>query len=136
MNRRKSQSKETKRFKLLIFGTLGAAGAFFVISFLLSLVTYALNDPLGTIGIMSEAALIISAFISGFVISRLGKEGGMLTAFLSGLLFSLIMLLSGFIASGGKIPLSCLLSYAIYIAVTSLAALLARKKGHRRRRKI
>ena len=83
MTRRNTASKETRRFKLLLLGTVGAFTVFFTASFIFSLFAYAMNDPLGVLGIMSLASLIISAAVSGFAISKIGGEGGILTSILS-----------------------------------------------------
>ena len=136
MTKHKHQVKDKSRFKALILGTVGQTLAFFIISFLLSILAYMTKDPLGLIGIISVSALVLTALISGFVISYRDGQGGVITAVLSSLLFTLIMLLSGFITGGGKMPLSCLINYIIYIAVTTLAAALARKRPRTHRRKI
>ena len=136
MTKRKSVSKDNSRFKLLIFGTIGTMLLFLIICFALSLLAYAINDPLGIIGITSLLSLILCAVISGYVLSRKGGESGAITSILSSLLFSLIMLLTGLIISGGKMPISCLFNYLIYMATASLFAYFGRKKAKRTKRRL
>ena len=135
MTKRKPTSNDTSRFRLMLFGTLGSIILFFVISFVFSLISLLLNDPLGIVGIISIMALILCSIVSSFVISRIGGAGGAFTAILSALLFSLIMLLLGLALSGGKMHFGCIVNYLIYMAVSSVSAYFARPRARIKRRR-
>ena len=134
MAKRKKRKEAPTGVKLLLLGTLIMTVIFLALSLLFSFIAYTTADPLYFIGLLSIAALMITAAASGFLEARLG-EGSVLTPFLSSLLFVLIMLLIGLIASGGAVPLGCIINYASFVALATLSALLGKKSLEKSRRR-
>ncbi|MBQ7363437.1 MAG: TIGR04086 family membrane protein [Clostridia bacterium] len=118
----------------MLLGTLASALLTAVLTFIFSFISYSTKNPDSTVGIFSIIALILTAAVTGFTVSRLKGEGGVLIATLSSLLFTLILLLIGLIAGGGSLPLGCIINYLCFIAVSALAAVLGRRRGRRVRR--
>jgi len=93
------------------------------------------DDPTGKAGLYSLLALLLSAAVSGFTVSRLSGEGGVKLAALCALAIVLIMLLISIIATG-KIPsVGALMNYGCYLGVAALSALVGRKREKRHRRR-
>ena len=135
MAKRRGLSKEARPFKLLLLGTALSLLLFFTTTLISAFITNSLPDPLGNIGIASIATLAVCALLSGGITSYFAGDGGVVTATLSSLLFSLIMLLIGFICTGGKLPVYCLINYGIFIATSALSAIITRKLTRKRKRR-
>ena len=136
MKRRNSRIQNRRsigRIGALLIGTLASALTLAAVTLIISVILYYTSDPTRHIGILTTVALIATGVVCGALIPRLQKEGGRLTALLSSLLLSLILLLVGAIVSGGRVPLYCFINYSAYVAVTALVASVAgrKRRGYR-----
>ncbi len=132
MKRHKKRHEAPSGATAMLIGTLASAIITAVLSLIFSFVAYNMSNPDGVIGIFSLAALLIAGAAVGFILSRAYGRGGILIAALSSLLFSLILLLIGLIAGGGALPLPCIINYLSFIAVSTLAAFLGKKREKHR----
>lgn len=99
-----------------------------------SLIINMLKNPLGATDVGSLLVLLLSAALSGLVISRLGGDGKLLSVLLSSLSVSALLMLIGLILSEGAVGGRVILNYLCYIAIAVFAAYLGtfKKKGKRR----
>ena len=133
MSRHKKRREAPGSITVMLLGVLASAILTALLSFIFSFIALSMANPDGAVGIFSIAALIITAAITGFTLSRVKGEGGVLLSTLSALLFTLILLLIGLIASGGALPLGCIINYVCFIAVSAISSLLGRRRGRTRR---
>ena len=112
-----------------------AAGMFVAVCLITSVIAFCTADPMSLVKPFSICALIISAALASFISS---KRGGMASAILSALIFTLIMLIFGVVISGGKTNAGALINYVCYMLTSLLFAYLAsrapKKRWQRRRR--
>lgn len=118
----------------LLIGTLASALTLAAVTLIISVILYYTSDPTRHIGLLSTVALIVTGVLCGALIPQIRGDGGRLTAMLSSLLLSLLLLLVGAIASGGRVPLYCFINYSAYVAVTALVASISgrKKRGYNR----
>ena len=91
-----------------------------------------INNPIGGVGIASMISFFPTALISGFIISRMKGEGGVLTAGASALIFVLMMLLCCAVLTRGKIPISTAISYTAYVILAIMGGAFGKKHAKRR----
>ena len=105
-----------------------------VCAFVASIVIYSGKDPTQGVGVASLITLILSAALSGIIISRISCEGGVKIAGLSALATVFIMLIIGVILNSGKASPGAFINYGCYVGISLLSAYLGRKRGRKRRR--
>ena len=121
-------------------GPLASIGIGVIISIVLyllfvlisSAVLGGLDNPLGGLGIASMMSFFPPAFISGFLISRIKGDGGVITAVTSAFLIALMMFLCSAVITQGNIPLSSTLSYIAYVILAVIGGMLGKKSSRRR----
>ena len=132
---KKHKRKEFGLTALMLLGAAFAIAVIVVVSFILSVISSLTKDPTSLIGAFSLLSLILSGAISGFVTSKVNGDGGVLVAVLSSVISAFTILAIGLIWKGGAIKLSVPLNLIVFIAVSVIASLLAkkitRKKRHR-----
>ena len=133
---KKSRRRGLKRTNAgaTLFGILFSAVAFLITALIFALISGATENPTGNIGLISLAAFLSGGVISGATTSRFKGEGGAIPSAISSLLFSLILLTVGLFAKGGELPLITIVNAGAYIAVSTFAAILFRKRERRRER--
>ena len=119
--------------KLLLLGALGSGILLAIVSFILALICMRMENSSGAANIMPLVALLITGAVSGFVISKIKGEGGVLTGVLSSLFFVLTLLIAALIITGGNVSAKCPLNYICYMGIASLFAFFGKKKNKRRR---
>ena len=104
----------------LLFATIAAA------------VLGGLENPLGGLGVASMIAFFPPALISGFLISRLKGEGGVLIAGTSAFIFVLALFLCCAVITHGKIPFALVVSYIAYVILALMGGVFGKKHSRRR----
>ena len=104
------------------------------VSFVFALVANSSENSTENIPLFALISLVVSAMISGCVISRIRGAGGVKFSALVSLAFVLILLLISVIVNKGSISPSAFMNYASFLGVTTLAAYLGRKKEGKRRK--
>ena len=121
-------------------GPLGSIGLGLIISVMLYLlfsltaaaVVGTLENPLGSLGAASMISFFPTAFISGFLISKLTGEGGALIAGASSFIFILALFLCCTVLTHGKIPFTLVISYIAYVVLALIGGIIAKKRSRRR----
>ena len=93
-----------------------------------------LDNPLGTLGIASIISFFPPAFISGFLISKMKGDGGIITAGASAFTVALLMFLCCAIMTDGNVPLTSTLSYFAYIILAIMGGILGKRRSGRKYR--
>ncbi len=130
---KRKRTENISGIKVVILGAVCSLALLAVVCFIASLILIRTENSTAYIDISSLAALLVTAAISGFSISKIKGDGGVLIGILSSLLFVLVMLVIGLIAMGGSLPPRCPLNYLCYMGVASLFSLLGKKRVKRRR---
>jgi len=118
---------------LICFGF--SAAMIILCSFIMALIASASGDPTRMVGIYSLVAMIVSAALGGIFSGRMRGDGGTVYALLVALAVVIIMLLIALIVRGGKVGGSAFMNYGCYLGVSTLAAILGKKrKIHRAHR--
>ena len=134
MTRLQKKTESMNTALLLILGALGSGVLLLALTMLCSLIAFYTKNPTSLVGILSIAVMLATGAISGFCMSRLKGDGGVLISALCSLLFILILLMIGLIIGGGHISLGSIINYLCYLAVSVLFAFFGRRKGRRHRR--
>ena len=135
MHREKRKIHVSGGGKFFLISLALSLGILLVTSLVMSAIAYSSPDPTGKIGIYSLVSLIVSAAVSGFLISRLSGSGSVGMAALTSLATVLVLILFGAIASGGKLGVSALMNYLCYFGVALLFSLFGKKRERRHRRR-
>ena len=106
-----------------------------IISLVTAIISNATEDSTGKLVTASLIALLSSAAISGFLISKLPGNGNLGGAVLSVLMFVLIMMVIGVAVNAGKLSMSAVMNYICYFGVGSAGAFLGKKRTSHKRRK-
>lgn len=104
-----------------------------ILSLVMAVIAGVSDDPTGMLDILSLAAMLISAVISGIFIPRYAKEGRVGYSTLVALAIVLVMLIVAVVCNGGKLPLSAFMNYGCYVGTVALSSVIFKKKGKRRR---
>lgn len=120
-------------FFLISIGT--SIASLLLCAFSMAMISYSGNDPAKSIGIFSLVTLVLSAVISGVVITRMKGEGGAKFAGLSSLSLVLILFFVALIIEKGSVPLSAFMNYSCYVGISVIAAIFGKKREKRRRRR-
>ena len=112
---------------------------FSVFSFILcaligSAVLMTTENPTGKIKIASLIIFLASGAISGFSVSALRKNGGILCAILSAGITSILIIGTGLIIGGGSTGGALFMNALCYMLVCAFFAFLGRKRPTKRRR--
>jgi putative membrane protein (TIGR04086 family) len=124
--------KDKSSLKTILLSTVFSGAVLILIMLIMSFICYKTQDPVAPAGITSVLSLMLTAFISGFCITRYKGEGGVLCAVLSATLFVLILLLISLIIKGGKVSIYILLNYTCYVLISTLISFFASKKRTKR----
>ena len=120
--------------KSLLFGVLFSFLIVIIISFLFSLIISTLKNPTGAVRLSSLIVLLVSGAVSGFIICRHNKDYGMRVAFLSSVLFSILLILIALLSRGGSVGGVHFMNSLCYILISFFISLLGKNKKRRRRR--
>lgn len=105
----------------------------FLLSIVMALVASGSDDPTAKIGIYSLVAILISGAVSGFFISKIRGEGGVLYSLFVSLGVSAFIIIAALIASGGRISGGSFMNCACYAGVFTAFAYLGRRREKRHR---
>ena len=101
-------------------------------SFITAAILHSGEDPTRNIGVATLSSLIVSSALSAFAVSRINRDGGIKTCALVAFGVVLLMLITGAIASGGRLSGSSFMNYGCYLAVFLLTGYIGRIKKKRR----
>ncbi len=132
--KRFKRGKKGGFFGTLVFGLIINLIVFGISILICALIISTMKNPLQATKLGSVIALFISGAISGAIISLARKEGSVASAFVSALLFSLILLAIGVISASGTFPLINALNYAVYSLIALAFARLCQGFGRKRHR--
>ena len=131
---KKKKSTDNGIFLLLI--SVGVAiSAIILWAMIMAIIAYFGKNPSETVGVFSLIALILSAFTTGLIITRLSCDDGIKFTLLASLALILILLLITVIAEKGNVPASAFLNYGCFIGISVFSAFIGRKKDKKRRRR-
>ena len=135
MTRLQKKTENMNTAVLLLVGALCSGILLIILTMISAFIVFYTKNPTSLIGLISIAVMLLTGAISGFSISKLKGEGGILISCLSSLLFILILLMIGLIAGGGHISLGNIINYLCYMAVSLLFSFFGRKKEKKYRRR-
>lgn len=115
-------------------GILISVALYLLFSAIMAAVIGTLENPLGSLGIASMLSFFPTAFISGFLISKLTGEGGTLIAVASSFIFILALFLCCTVLTHGKIPFTLVVSYIAYEILAFIGGILGKKRSKHRHR--
>ena len=123
-------------YTMMLTGVIVSVATLILISFICAVIANFTDDPTSLIGIMTLVSILLSAAVSGTVITRLFDSNGVKIAALSALMISLIMMLIGLISNHGTLPTSGIMNYICYLFTAIFFSVVARRrsgtKKHRR----
>ena len=99
-----------------------------------SAICFSMADPTPYTAIFSLAALVSSAAISGYAVSKTNKEGSLFHSLLCAFPISATLIILSLTVKGGA-PISSLINALIYIASALLFSSVAKRRAKKRRRK-
>ena len=134
MNKSKKRKIKRTAANALAVGIAVSILAFLLCALIGALICGAFPDPTKNIGAVSFATLVFSGAINGFFTSRYKGEGGVLPAFLSSLIFAIVILLVGLILTAGELPAVVPINLLVHLMASLFFAFLGRKreKSHRK----
>lgn len=135
MKTRRTRREKGGMLGAVIRSVLFSAVLFFAVMLVISVIIDRTEDPGRLIGALGIVGLLVSAALSGFITTRLTKEGGAAVCAASALIFALMLLLTGIILSSGAPGIRCPLNCLCYLGVSLLGGLLASRIGKGRRRR-
>jgi len=135
MTKKNARSGDAFGAKSVLLGLLISCLCMLAVSLLCAVILYIQGDPLALVDLASLAVLLVSAAISGYIISRRSPEKKLLTVTLSSLLLCLLLFVIGMILTGGGVTTRVYLNYLCYVGVALLFAWLASRKPERKRRR-
>lgn len=118
----------------VLFGFLISFLAMLATSLIASIILYMQADPTPLIDVASLIVLLVTAAVSGYIISKRTSEQKMLTVVLSSLLLCFLLFVIGMIITAGGVTNRVYLNYLCYIGVAILFAWLGGRAPARRRR--
>ena len=131
---KKYKKKELGLGALLGIGSGASLICVFAVAFVLAAVSSLTKDPTALTGAFTLLTLLIAGALSGFGISRLSGDGGVLVAILSSVVSTSVMILVGLILKKGALPLGAVLNLLAYLAVSVVFALLGKRRIKRHKR--
>lgn len=131
---KKYKKKELGLGALLGIGSGASLICVFAVAFVLAAVSSLTKDPTALTGAFALLTLLIAGAVSGFGISRLGGDGGVLVAILSSVVSTSVMILVGLILKKGALPLGAVLNLLAFLAVSVVFALLGKRRIKRHKR--
>ena len=130
------KNKITDNTLCLFLISMGIAAASLVIcAFVMALIAYSGEDPTKKVATFSLLTLIISAAVSGIIISRMKGDGGVKLAGFGSLALMILLLVIALITEKGSVPPSAFMNYGCFVGISLLAAYLGRKREKRRKRR-
>ena len=135
MHKFKRKLNTATRPRAYLAGLLISVGVLVITSLVMSALAYSSPDPTGKIGIYSLVSLILSAAISGFMVSRFFSDGGIGIALLTSFSVVLILMLFGVIIGGGRLGGGAFMNYLSYFGVALLFTIFGKKRERRHRRR-
>ena len=91
-----------------------------------------IDNPLAGLGIASVVSFFPPALISGFIISKINGESGVIAAGVTSFIVALILFLCSATLTRGNVPISSILSYTAYVILAVTGGVLGRKRSGRR----
>lgn len=134
MKKIRGRASEKTAINAFMFGIILTVCVFFICMLLGAFIAKSLENPNGSVGLISGAAFFVCAALCGFCISKYKGEGGVLPAALCALLFVLVLLIISLVMTGGHLPLLTLVNLVAYVAVSGISAFFGKRKDKRRRR--
>ena len=132
----KGSARKTKTFKsAILFGIIFTTAAFFIFTFVASLILFYVRDPLKSSGIASLVVLLSTGSVSGYVTAKYKKENCVITAGTCSLTFALLLFSIGLIISGGKIAAVTIINLVLYVILSLAFAAFSGKEKRRRIRR-
>ena len=119
-------------FATLGIGILISAVIYVLFVLISSLILGGLDNPLGGLGIASLLSFFPPALISGFLISKLKGDGGVVAAGITSFIIALMLFLCSATVTQGSFPISSTLSYVAYVILAVMGGMLGRKSSRRR----
>ena len=129
------KSKLLKNINPPVFIFIGVTFSYLVltlVSFILAFICNMTEDPARIVGIMAFVALLITAAVASFTLSRLRGEGGGILAILTAAGVVIVRIVISMLLSGTG--LSDLLDCLCYLGVSAIFGILGGRKGKRRKR--
>ena len=133
--RRKNSTRNRSCRNAIIFGTVFNIAAFFILTFLATLILSLLKNPLKISGIASFCVLLFTGMLSGSFTAKYKGEYGIFSSFACTLIFAFALLGTGLILSGGKVSSITLVNLVSYVALAFIFAILTKKRKKHRRTK-
>ena len=118
---------------LFIFSIIISWGVILLTGFLSSLAVYYTANPLSFMWVGALLSTLVSAIISGILVTKFFSGGKIMFSALVAICVSLTMLILSLILSGGKIVLSGIMNYISFFGVFLLSSYLAKGKRKRHR---
>ena len=128
-------SAQRRNARALIFGIFFTAAVFFATALIAAVILSTTENPTAHVGLCSMATLFVTATACGYATSRYKGDGGMLPAVLSSLFFVLVILVIGLVSKNGKLPIVSVVNLVAFMLISTLGAMLGRKRERKRRRK-
>ena len=97
-------------------------------SILFGIIAMLFNNITGVIPLFSMLTVILSAALSGVIVSRMITNGNLGLSVLSFLLSWLILMLIGVIINKGSLPLSVFLNLVIFVGISTLCSYVFKKR--------
>ena len=132
MSELKKANEKNRSVRGLLFSALFSVLVILSLSMIAALICNAVKADSGLVRLYSLGALVLSAFVSGFVNS---KRVGVSYSLFSGLLVSLIMLMVGIIISSGKLSAGAFMNYGCFFLVSIAGAYLGKMPSSKKRRR-
>ena len=131
----KKNGTKLGRLGRLLFCLTISAAAIIIFSLIASLAVSVFDYTTKYIGLFSLVAMLLAASATGFLISRIFNDDGMLIPSLASLSVVLIMLLVNVILSAGKVSGGAFMNYGCYFGAYNLFAFLGKQRSMKRHRK-
>jgi hypothetical protein len=128
----KAKREKTMPFEIL-FGLLAAVGSYLAFSLIFAVLLLLVNEPTKWASVFFVTAFLLSAATLGIILSRRAAGFGIYPCLISSVIFILILLSLSLIFNGFALPL--LLSYALYVIISTLLCKFGGRKQKRRRRR-
>ena len=132
MSELKKANEKNRSIRGLLISALFSVLVILSLSMIAALICNAVKADSGLVRLYSLGALVLSAFVSGFVNS---KRVGVSYSLFSGLLVSLIMLMVGIIISSGKLSAGAFMNYGCFFLVSIAGAYLGKIPSSKKRRR-
>lgn len=125
-------TKERGPIGTIATGLIISTALYLVLAAVCAAVLGKLSNPLGGLGAASLISFFPTALISGFIISKLKGDGGVIIAGASAFIFVLLLFICCAVINHGKIPFTPIISYAAYVVLSIFGAAFGKRRSRRR----